>query len=123
MNSDLVAASYFFVGLGAGLALLTVPILVLGPGMDVPDRVAAWVNGPPPQVEQSVASLPSVNRPVRGFVRGEPTPGPDAPPPTLRPRRSTRLARHRQRPRPVRSSHSRNRRLWLHCSRMGSGPA
>src|SRR3954447_9869367 len=83
MGSDLVAASHFFVGLGAGLALLTVPILVLGPGVDAPNRVAAWVNGPAPQVDQGAGSVPSMNRPVRGFVPGEATPRPDAPPPTL----------------------------------------
>src|SRR3954465_14800050 len=78
-----MAASHFFVGLTAGVALLAVPVLGFGPGLDVPGRVAGWVEGPP-HVAQ-VEAPPAVNRPLRGYVAGAPTPGPEAPPPTLAP--------------------------------------
>jgi len=77
----LVAASHFFVGLGAGVALLTVPVLLFAPGLDTPGRMAAWVTGPPSA--SRVEAPAAANRPVRGYVPGEPTPGPAAPPPTL----------------------------------------
>lgn len=78
-----MAASHFFVGLGAGVALLTLPVLVLAPGIDVPGKVAGWVNGPQPSAQQATANAPALTRPVRGFVAGEPTPAQDSPPPTL----------------------------------------
>lgn len=78
-----MAASHFFVGLGAGVALLTVPVLVFAPG--VPARVAAWLDSPPPSVAQVQQAPAAAGRPVRGFVPGEATPGPQAPPPTLAP--------------------------------------
>jgi hypothetical protein len=76
-----VAATHFFVGLGAGVALLTVPVLLVAPGLDVPGHVAAWIDGPPGATQ--VATPPVASRPVRGYVPGEPTQGPDAPPSTL----------------------------------------
>lgn len=78
-----MAASHFFVGLGAGVALLTLPVLAFAPGLDMPGRVAAWVNGPDPTTQQRTANVPAVTRPVRGFVPGEPTPVEETPPPTL----------------------------------------
>src|SRR2546423_250054 len=97
-----MAASHFFVGLGAGVALLTVPVLVLAPG--VPGRVAAWIEGPPPSVAQ-VEAPAAASRPVRGFVPGETTPGPEAPPPTLVPKvKPTTIPRPTTAPMPTPSS-------------------
>jgi len=82
-----MGASHFFVGLGAGIALLTVPVLTLGPGTDLPHRFASWIDGPPPQAAQ-LAGAAAVNRPTRGYKRGDPTPVAEAPPtiePALRP--------------------------------------
>jgi SH3-like domain-containing protein len=79
-----VAASHFFVGLGAGLALLTLPVVALAPGSDLPGRFVAWIDGGP-RTATSNAGVSSLTRPVRGFVPGEPTPDPAAPPPTLAP--------------------------------------
>jgi hypothetical protein len=80
-----VAASHFFVGLGAGLALLTLPVLALGPGMDVPGRFAAWIDGGPRPASSTSGATAQLTRPVRGFVPGEPTPDAAGPPPTLAP--------------------------------------
>jgi hypothetical protein len=76
-----VAATHFFVGLGAGVALLTVPVLLMAPGLDVPGHVVAWIDSPPSVTQ--VATPVVASRPVRGYVPGEATQGPDAPPPTL----------------------------------------
>ena len=77
-----MAAAHFFVGLGAGAALLTVPLL-LAPDLNVPGRVAAFVQGPPAVAR--VEAPPGASRPVRGYVPGEPTPAAESPPPTLAP--------------------------------------
>jgi|SRR5579859_3576975 len=82
-----MGASHFFVGLGAGIAILTVPVLTLGSGLDLPQRFAAWIDGPP-QTTQTGINVAAVNRPARGYQPGDPTPAPDAPPtiePALRP--------------------------------------
>jgi SH3-like domain-containing protein len=81
-----MSASHFFVGLGAGVAILTVPVLTLTPGLDVPGRLEAWINGPPPQVAQVTSDNAAADRPLRGYRPGDPTPTP-APeaPPTLQP--------------------------------------
>jgi SH3-like domain-containing protein len=80
-----MGASHFFVGLGAGLAILTVPVLTLG-GTDLPHRFASWIDGPAPRAGQ--ASVAAVSRPTHGYKPGDPTPVADAPPtvePALRP--------------------------------------
>jgi hypothetical protein len=63
------------------VALLTAPVLFIAPGLDVPGHVAAWIDGPPSATQVPTPAVAS--RPVRGYVPGEPTQGPDAPPPTL----------------------------------------
>lgn len=75
-----MAASHFFVGLGAGIAILAVPVLTLTPGVELPHRLAAWIDGPPPQAAQVRTDDAATNRPVRGYKPGDPTPAPDAPP-------------------------------------------
>src|SRR5690242_8881112 len=80
-----MSASHFFVGLGAGLALLTVPVLTVAPGLDLPGRFSTWVQGPPPQSARLTTDNAAVARPVRGYVPGDPTPTPPASPPTLQP--------------------------------------
>jgi SH3-like domain-containing protein len=79
-----VAASHFFIGLGAGMAILAVPILTLMPGMDVPHRVAAWIDGPPPPATQVRTEDAATSRPLRGYKPGDPTPAAETPP-TLMP--------------------------------------
>src|SRR5258708_6174493 len=85
---ETMGASHFFVGLGAGIAILTVPVLMLG-GLDMPHRVATWIDGPPTtQAAQAGTGVAAVTRPARGYKPGDPTPVPDAPPtiePALRP--------------------------------------
>ena len=83
-HDRLVAASHFFVGLGAGIAILAVPVLTLTPGVDLPHRVAAWIDGPPPQAAQVQTQDAAATRPVHGYKPGDPTPTAQ-PPPTLRP--------------------------------------
>jgi hypothetical protein len=86
-----MAASHFFVGLAAGAALLTVPVLALSPGIDLPHRLVAWIDGPP--APSSTTNVAAVSRPIRGYVPGAPgTTGNDqpsvddgTPPPTLAP--------------------------------------
>jgi SH3-like domain-containing protein len=78
-----MGASHFFVGLGAGIAILTVPVLTLAPGMDLPHRFATWIDGP--QQTQAGANVAAVSRPERGYKPGDPTPAPDAAPPTIAP--------------------------------------
>ena len=82
----LVAASHFFVGLGAGIAILAVPVLTLTPGAELPQRLVAWIDGPPPAVTEARTEDAAISRPLRGYRPGDPTPTP-APeaPPTLRP--------------------------------------
>src|SRR5919108_2346291 len=82
-----MAASHFFVGLAAGAALLTLPLLALGPGLDVPGKLGAWIGGPPATPQKSAPEVAS--RPVRGYVPGEAAPAAaataEAAPPTLAP--------------------------------------
>jgi len=73
-----MGASHFFVGLGAGIAILTVPVLTFG-GTDLPHRLASWIDGPPPQAVQAGAGAP-ISRPTRGYKPGDPTPVRDATP-------------------------------------------
>jgi len=73
-----MGASHFFVGLGAGIAILTVPVLTLG-GLDMPRRLATWIDGPPPQAAQAGAGT-AISRPTHGYKPGDPTPAADAPP-------------------------------------------
>jgi SH3-like domain-containing protein len=82
-----MGASHFFVGLGAGIAILTVPVVTLG-GLDVPNRLAAWIEGPPAQPVRTGGGAASISRPTHGYKPGDPTPAADSPPtvqPALRP--------------------------------------
>src|SRR5438132_3808776 len=74
-----MGASHFFVGLGAGIAILTVPVVTLG-GLDLPHRLATWIDGPPPQPAQAGNSVAAISRPTHGYKPGDPTPAADAPP-------------------------------------------
>jgi SH3-like domain-containing protein len=78
-----MSAGHFFIGLGAGIAILAVPVLTLTP---VPQRVVGWIEGPPPAPPQIITDNAAAQRPVRGYQPGAPTPatGPGAPP-TLQP--------------------------------------
>jgi SH3-like domain-containing protein len=87
-----MGASHFFLGVSAGVAILTIPTVIVAPQFDLPQRIGAWVAGPPPG-EPSAAraisgsDLQPSTRPRRGFAAGEPTPTPEAQvPPTLQPR-------------------------------------
>ena len=80
-----MSAGHFFVGVGAGIAVLSVPALLLVPGLEVPQRLDAWMGG---SVQVSAHATPTVElagvtRPKRGYLPGEPTPTPPLPPPTL----------------------------------------
>ncbi len=66
------------------MAILAVPILTLTPAQEVPQRVAAWIEGPPPQAAPVRNDDPAMSRPQRGYKPGDPTPAAEAPP-TLRP--------------------------------------
>ena len=66
------------------MAILAVPILALTPGMDVPHRVAAWIDGPPPRAAQVRTEDAATSRPQRGYKPGDPAPATETPP-TLRP--------------------------------------
>jgi SH3-like domain-containing protein len=80
-----MGASHFFVGLGAGIAILTVPVLALG-GTDLPQRFGSWIEGPPRQPAQG--SVAAISRPTHGYKPGDATPAAEAPPtvePALRP--------------------------------------
>ena len=87
-----MAASHFFLGLSAGIAILTIPAAVMVPQLDIPERIGAWVAGPPPDSapRSSTSDLVGLARPQRGYVPGQPTPTAEpaptlAPPPTPRP--------------------------------------
>jgi SH3-like domain-containing protein len=82
-----MSAHHFFVGVGAGVALLALPALALTPAGELPGRFIGWIEGPPPgQVARTDTGPVIPSRPVRGYVPGadgaqpadEPTP-----PPTL----------------------------------------
>jgi SH3-like domain-containing protein len=89
-----MGASHFFVGLGAGIAILTVPALTLVPGMDLPHRFATWIDGGSVNTARTAATdLVAVSRPRSGYKPGDPTPAPETPPtiapvvaPTVAPR-------------------------------------
>jgi SH3-like domain-containing protein len=85
-----MGASHFFLGVTAGLAILTIPTAVFAPQLDLPQRVGAWLAGPPPsEAARAVTGndVTASNRPRRGFVAGDATPTPELqPPPTLQPR-------------------------------------
>jgi SH3-like domain-containing protein len=91
-----MGASHFFLGVGAGLAILTIPTAVFAPQLDLPQRVGAWLAGPPPSEAARVVTgneVTASNRPRRGFVAGDPTPTPELqPPPTLQPRVTSQAA-------------------------------
>jgi SH3-like domain-containing protein len=86
-----MGASHFFLGVSAGLAILTIPTAVFAPQLDLPQRVGAWLAGPT-QGESAVRALTGndaagSSRPRRGFAAGEATPTPELQaPPTLQPR-------------------------------------
>ena len=82
-----MAASHFFLGVGAGIAILTIPTVFVAPQLDVAQRIGAWVAGPPrEEAPRSLTNdLAGLNRPLRGYVTGQPTPTAE-PPPTLQPR-------------------------------------
>jgi SH3-like domain-containing protein len=81
-----MAASHFFVGLGAGIALLAVPVLLFTPGSSVPRQVVEWIEGPPQGVQ--LADLTNEDaagsRPLSGYQAGDPTPAAQAVP-TIQP--------------------------------------
>jgi SH3-like domain-containing protein len=85
-----MGASHFFLGVSAGLAILTIPTAVFAPQLDLPQRVGAWLAGPPPGETARVVTgndVTASNRPRHGFVAGDATPTPELqPPPTLQPR-------------------------------------
>jgi hypothetical protein len=89
-----MAASHFFLGVGVGIAILTIPTLVVAPQLDLAERIGAWVAGPAPDEtsrgQNANADLASLNRPLRGYA-GQPTPTAE-PPPTLQPRSVPRPA-------------------------------
>jgi hypothetical protein len=80
-----MGANQFFVGVLAGLAMLAIPLTVMGfTGgiLNFPDRLAAWINEPGVRAPTPVG----VSRPASGYVPGQPTvpPTPESLP-TLKP--------------------------------------
>jgi SH3-like domain-containing protein len=69
-----MSAGHFFLGVSAGLAILSVPVVAFGPSaaLDLPGRVGAWIAGPPR--EEPRVQVAGVQRPLSGYVPGEPTP-------------------------------------------------
>src|SRR5881394_3121206 len=90
-----MSAGHFFVGLGAGIAILAVPVLTLTPGSGLPQRFVDWIEGPPgasAEFGQVSSDNAAVSRPLRGYRPGDPTPAPETAPtvqargmPTARP--------------------------------------
>jgi len=80
-----MAAGHFFVGLAAGVAILTVPAMLFTPASSVPRHLVDWVEGSP---AQSLSITPNedaaTNRPLRGYQPGDPTPAAQAAP-TIQP--------------------------------------
>jgi hypothetical protein len=74
-----MAASHFFVGLSAGIALLAVPVLLFTPGSGVPRQVFEWIEGPPRAVQLTNEDAAG-SRPLSGYQPGDPTPSPQAVP-------------------------------------------
>ena len=79
-----MGAAHFFVGMTAGIAILSVPVMTIGPGRDLPRQIVAWIDSPAPQILPQADSAAAA-RPARGFRPGDPTPGPDSAPPTVAP--------------------------------------
>src|SRR5438445_4987081 len=80
-----MAAGHFFLGVTAGIAILAIPTAVVAPQLDIAGKIGAWVVGPGADARQTPGSeLPALNRLQRGYVPGQPTPAPEAPP-TLKP--------------------------------------
>jgi SH3-like domain-containing protein len=80
-----MAAGHFFVGLAAGISILAVPVVVFTPG---PQRVLEWIQGPSTQSLQLPGASndkAAANRPLHGYLPGEPTPAPEQVP-TVQPR-------------------------------------
>ncbi len=75
-----MSASHFFVGLGAGIAILAVPVLTLTPAQQLPQRLVAWIDGPSTSAARANTDDVAANRPQRGYRAGDPTPGAEAPP-------------------------------------------
>jgi hypothetical protein len=82
-GNERVSANHFFVGLGAGIAILAVPVIALTPGRELPQQLVGWIEGPPPQARTVKSDDAGSNRPQRGYKPGDPTPGPAGAPPTL----------------------------------------
>jgi SH3-like domain-containing protein len=80
-----MAANHFFVGLAAGISILAVPVVVLTPA---PQRMLQWIEGPGQPVQITTEDA-AANRPVRGYLPGNPTPGPQAVPTIQPPARPT----------------------------------
>jgi SH3-like domain-containing protein len=81
-----MSAGHFFVGLGAGIAILSLPVMMLMPGSTVPERVIDWIMGPDPEPKpQIVAEDSAANRPLHGYRPGDPTPAAATAPPTIEP--------------------------------------
>lgn len=82
-----MSAGHFFVGLGAGIAILAVPVLTLTPGSTVPQHLVDWIEGPPPQaapVAQVTGDDVASRVPLHGYQPGDPTPAPQTAP-TVKP--------------------------------------
>jgi len=74
-----VSAGHFFVGLGAGLAILTIPVALLNPAL--PQHIEGWINGSPPDAASlTTTQSAAVTRPLSGYKPGDPTPTVEAPP-------------------------------------------
>jgi SH3-like domain-containing protein len=86
-----MAASHFFVGLGAGIAILAVPAFVFTPASSVPGHVLEWINSGPAGPLQFGSDDAASSRPLRGFQQGAPTPTAAAAAPTVQPRVPTAL--------------------------------
>jgi SH3-like domain-containing protein len=80
-----MGAAHFFVGMGAGIAILTIPVLSMTTGFDVPQRVIAWIDSPGPRFAPLGNDNTAIARPRSGYTAGDPTPGAVAAPPTVAP--------------------------------------
>ena len=88
-----MSASHFFVGLGAGIAILAVPVLTFTPGLNGPQRLVEWINGPSSAasaLQAAKADDAAATRPLHGYRPGDATPVETADaPPTLQARAPT----------------------------------
>jgi|SRR5690349_24072229 len=81
-----MSAGHFFVGLGAGIAILSVPVMMLTPGSTVPEHVIEWIMGPDPGPKPQIVTQDSAaSRPLHGYQPGDPTPEAATAPPTIEP--------------------------------------